>query len=66
MTIKEFNLLEIDVYDGDKKIYTGMCEDAPEELKKKQIKILRNESKKIIFKLTEQKKYCFKNKNQIL
>ncbi len=54
MTIKEFNLLEIDVYDGDKKIYTGMCEDAPEELKKKQITILRNESKKLVVQLVEQ------------
>ena len=51
MTIKEFNLLEIDIYDGDKQVYTGMCEDAPEELKKKQIKILRNESKKLVVEL---------------
>lgn len=47
MTIKEFNLLEIDVYDGENKVYTGMCEDAPEELKTKQIKILKNENKKV-------------------
>lgn len=39
MTIKEFNLLQIEVYDNDKVIYKGMCEDAPEELKEKQIKI---------------------------
>lgn len=51
MTIKEFNLLEIDVYDGENKVYTGMCEDAPEELKTKQIKILKNENKKIIVEL---------------
>lgn len=51
MTIKEFNLLEIDIYDGDKKVYTGMCEDAPEEFKDKQIKILRNESKKLVVEL---------------
>ncbi len=51
MTIKEFNLLEIDVYDGENKIYTGMCENAPEELRTKQIKILRNESKKLVIQL---------------
>ncbi len=51
MTIKEFNLLEIDVYDGENKVYTGMCEDAPEELKTRQIKILKNENKKLIIKL---------------
>lgn len=51
MTIKEFNLLEIDVYDGDKIIFNGMCEDAPEDLKQKQIKILKNENKKLVVKL---------------
>lgn len=54
MTINEFNLLEIDVYDGDEKVYTGMCEDAPEEMKKKQITILRNESKKLIVQLKKE------------
>lgn len=39
MTIKEFNLLQIVVYDGENIIYEGMCEEAPEELKEKQIKI---------------------------
>ena len=51
MTIKDFNLLEIDVYDGDKLIYNGMCEDAPEELKDNQIKIDGIDRKKLIVKL---------------
>lgn len=51
MTIKEFNLLEIDVYDGDKIIFNGMCEDAPEALKQKQIKILKTENKKLVVEL---------------
>lgn len=54
MTINEFNLLEIDVYDGEEKVYTGMCEDVPEELKKKQITILKNESKKLIIQLKKE------------
>lgn len=51
MTIKEFNLLEIDIYDENKLIYNGMCENAPEELKNMQIKIQGNEGKKIIVQL---------------
>lgn len=53
MTIREFNLLEIDVYNGDNLIFNGMCENAPDDLKQKQIKILRNENKKLIVKLIE-------------
>ena len=34
MTIKEFNLLKIRVFDGDNIVYEGMCEDAPEDIKK--------------------------------
>lgn len=51
MTIKDFNLLEIDVYDGENLVYSGKCEEAPEELKQKQIKIDGNEGKKLIIKL---------------
>lgn len=53
MTIKDLNLLEIDVYDqnNDKLIYNGMCEDASEELKSKQIEVLKMEQKKLIIKL---------------
>lgn len=39
MTIKEFNLLKIRVFNDENIVYEGMCEDAPEDLKKKQIKI---------------------------
>ncbi len=51
MTIKEFNLLEIDIYNGDELIYSGMSENVPEELKSRQIKIDGNEGKKLIIKL---------------
>ena len=53
MTIKDFNLLEIDVYDQNEKelLYSSMCEDVPEELKNKQIKVLKMEQKKLIIKL---------------
>ena len=37
MTIKEFRLLHIAVFDGDKELYNGMSEDAPQELLDKQI-----------------------------
>ncbi len=51
MTIKEFNLLKISVFDGENEIYNGMCEDAPDDLKQKQIKIIGNEGKTIKVKL---------------
>ena len=51
MTIKEFNLLKIVVFDGDKEIYRGMCEDATEDLKQRQIKIDGNEGKILKIKL---------------
>jgi len=51
MTIKEFRLLDIDVYDGEKLVYSGACEAAPEEMKNSQIKIIKAEGKKIIVKL---------------
>lgn len=51
MTIKDFNLLEIDIFDGDNLIFSGMSEDVPQELRDKQIKIDGNEGKKLIIKL---------------
>ena len=51
MTIKEFNLLQIEVYDGENIIYDGMCNEAPEELKEKQIKIEGMEGKILKVKL---------------
>ena len=53
MKISEFNLLEIDVYDGDKLIFNGRVEDAPEDLKEKHVKITSIEGKKVITKLTD-------------
>ncbi len=51
MTIKEFNLLKIRVFDGDNIVYEGMCEDAPEDLKNRQIKIDGIDGKIIKIKL---------------
>ncbi len=34
MTIKEFNLLELEVYQNDELIYQGMSENVPEDLKR--------------------------------
>ena len=51
MTIKDFNLLEIDVFQGDKLIYNGMCEDAPQEIKDAQIKIRTIDGKKVLVEI---------------
>ena len=51
MTIKDFNLLKIDMFDGDNVIYTGMCNEAPEELKEKQIEIIGIDGKKLLVRL---------------
>jgi len=51
MTIKEFNLLNIEVYDGESVIYTGMSENTPEELKDRQIKIEKMDGKVLKVKL---------------
>ena len=51
MTIKEFNLLYIDLYDGDNLVYSGKSENVPEDLKEKQIEIIKLDNKKLILKL---------------
>ena len=51
MKIKEFNLLEIAVYDGEQLIYDGMSEDVPEDLKNQSIQIVGIDGKKLITKL---------------
>ena len=51
MTIKEFNLLKIEVYNGEEIIYSGMSEEVPEELKNKQIKIEQMDGKVLKVKL---------------
>lgn len=53
MKISEFNLLEIDVYDKDELIFNGKSEDAPEDLKQRDIIITGIDGKKIITKLTD-------------
>lgn len=45
MTIKEFKLLHISVWENDKELYNGMSEDAPQELLEKQIQIEGMEDK---------------------
>ena len=51
MKISEFNLLEIDVFDGDNLIYNGMSENVPEDLKEEHVKIIGIDGKKVITKL---------------
>lgn len=51
MTIKDFNLLKIDMYDGDNVIFSGMCNEVPEELKDKQIQIIGIEGKKLLVRI---------------
>lgn len=51
MTIKEFRLLHISVFDGNNEVFNGMCEDAPKELLDKQIKIEGMEDKVIKVKI---------------
>ncbi len=51
MKISEFNLLEIDIFDGDNLIYNGMSENVPEELKEEHVKIIGIDGKKVITKL---------------
>ena len=51
MTIKDFNLLKIDMFDGDNVIYSGMCNEVPEDLKEKQIEIIGIDGKKLLVRL---------------
>ena len=53
MKISDFNLLEIDVFDGDKLIYNGMSENVPEDLKQRHIKIVKLDGKKLITEITD-------------
>ncbi len=48
MKISEFNLLEIDVFDGENLVYNGKVEDAPNDLKEKHVKITGIDGKKVI------------------
>lgn len=51
MKLDEFNLLEVDVFDGDNLIYNGMSENIPEDLKNEHINIIGINGKKVITKL---------------
>ncbi len=51
MTIKDFNLLQIEVYENDNIIYTGMSEDVPDDLKERKIQIQGIDGKKVKIKL---------------
>jgi hypothetical protein len=54
MTIKEFNLLDIKVFDKDNLVYSGLSEEAPTELRSKPIKIDHIDGKTLIVKIDEQ------------
>ena len=51
MKINDLNLLEIDVYENDKVVFSGKCEEAPEEIKTRNIKIEGLKEKKLLVKL---------------
>ncbi len=53
MTVKDFNLLELDLYENENLVYSGMSEDVPEEYKDRQIKIDGIDGKKLIIKINE-------------
>lgn len=55
MTIKDFNLLELDIFENENLIYTGMSENVPEEYKERQIQITGIDGKKVIVKLEDNK-----------
>lgn len=51
MTINDFNLLEIDIFENKTLVYSGMSENVPEEYRKRKIKINGNDGKKLIIEL---------------
>ena len=53
MKVNEFNLLEIDIFNGENLVYSGMSENVPEELKNTHIKITGIDGKKVITKIDE-------------
>ena len=44
-------LLDIEVYEGDKLIYSGMVVDAPEDIKAKSYKSVENKNNKFVYKV---------------
>ena len=51
MKITDLNLLEVDVFDGEQIVYSGMCDEVPDELQQRSIKIDKIDGKKLILKL---------------
>ena len=51
MDCNEFNLLQLDIYDGDNLIFSGISEDVPENIKSLPIKINGIDGKKLIVEL---------------
>ena len=51
MNCNEFNLLQLDIYDGDKLIFSGISEKVPENIKSLPIKINGIDGKKLIVEL---------------
>ena len=53
MKLGEFNLLEVDVYNGEDLIYNGVSNDMPDDLKSKHIEIIGIDGKKVITKIVQ-------------
>lgn len=51
MKIADLNLIKVDIYDGEQIVYSGMCDEVPEEIKQRNIKIDKIDGKKLIIKL---------------
>ena len=47
MKITDLNLLEVEIYNNGEMVYHGMCEEAPDSLKEKKIKIIGIDEKKL-------------------
>ena len=53
MTIKEFHLLNLRIYDGDNVIFEGMSEDVPKEISDMQIEVDRLVDKTLVVKIVK-------------
>ena len=53
MTTKEFHLLNLIIYDGDKVVYEGISEEVPKEISDRQIVIDKIDDKTLIVKLVD-------------
>ncbi len=48
MWVKDVRNYEVEIYDGEKLIYSGNVNDAPDEIKEKETKTMNLEHKKIL------------------